>query len=249
MSATLTTTANNILNRVAAEVGLDQVQDPYSSTNQAFVQMRTLLNIAGEELNQLHPWEEMNREHQITTLDTDSGNYALPADFLYMLNQTGWERSENVPLYGPLSGQAWQYLLGRDLVSSTIYASFRVKQGQFSIFPQPPPDGLDIHFEYQSRNWVSDSTTGFQSDKDEVTVGADIPLFDKTLLSRYLKVKFLEAKGFDSSKAQADLNQMFQLINSHDKGANILCASGGNRGFPYLDSYGSTPDSGFGPPS
>ena len=246
MSATLTATANDILNRVAAEVGLDTVPDPYASTNQAFTQMKALLNIAGEELNQLHPWEEMNREHQITTSSQDSGNYPLPADFLYMLNQTGWERSENVPLFGPLSGQAWQYLLGRDLVSSTIYASFRVKQGEFSIFPQPPPDGLDIHFEYQSRHWVSDSTTGYLSDKDGVTVGADIPLYDRTLLSRYLKVKFLEAKGFDSTKAQADLNQMFQLRNSHDKGANVLSAGRNTTGFPYLNTYGSTPDSGYG---
>ena len=163
-----------------------------------------------------------------------------------MLNQTGWERSENVPLTGPLSGQAWQYLLGRDLVSTTIYASFRIKQGEFSIFPQPPPNGLDIHFEYQSRNWVSDSTTGFATNKDRVTVGADIPMFDRTLLSRYLKVKFLEAKGFDSSKAQADLNQIFQLTNSQDKGAGVLSAGGGYRGFPYLDGYHNTPDTGYG---
>ena len=246
MSATLTSTANDILNRVAAEVGIDQVADPYASSNQAFRQMKALLNIAGEELNRLYPWEEMNGEHQITTLDTDSGDYPLPADFLYMLNQTGWERSENVPLTGPLSGQAWQYLLGRDLVSTTIYASFRIKQGEFSIFPQPPPNGLDIHFEYQSRNWVSDSTTGFATNKDRVTVGADIPMFDRTLLSRYLKVKFLEAKGFDSSKAQADLNQIFQLTNSQDKGAGVLSAGGGYRGFPYLDGYHNTPDTGYG---
>lgn len=246
MTATFTATANDILNRVAAEVGIDTVPDPYASSNQAFQQMKTLLNIAGEELNQLHPWEEMNREHQITTASTDSGDYPLPSDFLYMLNQTGWERSENVPLFGPLSGQAWQYLLGRDLVTSTIYASFRMKQGAFSIFPQPPPDGLDIHFEYQSRNWVSDSTTGFATDKDSVTVGADIPMFDRTLISRYLKVKFLEAKGFDSTKAQADLNQMFQVVNSHDKGANVLSAGRNSTGFPYLDTYRSTPDSGYG---
>lgn len=246
MSAILTATANDILNRVAAEVGIDPVPDPYASTNQAFKQMTYLLNIAGEELNQLYPWEEMNQEHQITTLGTDSGNYPLPSDFLYMLNQTGWERSENVPLFGPLSGQDWQYLLGRDLVSQTIYASFRMKQGQFSIFPQPPPDGLDIHFEYQSRNWVSDSTTGFTSNKAEVTVGADVPRFDKTLISRYLKVKFLEAKGFDTTKAQSDLNQMFEAINSHDKGARILSAGNTGAGFPYLDTYRNSPDTGYG---
>ena len=244
MSANLRATANDILNRVAAEVGLEPVDDPYGSTQQEFKQMTYLMNIAGEELCQIYPWEFLMREHSVQTLSTDSGNYDLPDDYLYMLNQTGWERAENVPLFGPLSPQDWQYLLGRDLVSHTIYASFRIQQGKFTIFPQPPPDGLDIHFEYVSKNWVEDSSSGnFQ---DRVKVGADTPMFDRTLLSRMIKVKFLEAKGLDTTKPQADLNQSFQMLTSHDKSAPILSAGRTGRGFPYLDGFCSVPDSGYG---
>jgi hypothetical protein len=245
MTATLTAPANDILNRVAAEVGLDPVSNPWGSEKQEFKQMRYLLNIAGEELCQLYQWEFLNQEHQITTSDTDSGNYPLPDDFLYMINQTGWERAENVPLFGPLSAQDWQWLLGRDLVSYTIYASFRIKDGLFSIFPQPPPNGLDIHFEYVARNWVIDSSSE-DTLADAVKTGADTPLFDRTLLSRYLKVKFLEAKSLDTTKAQADLNQMFELLGSHDKGADVLSAGRNRRGFPYLDGFTSVPDTGYG---
>jgi hypothetical protein len=247
MSANLTATANDILNRVAAEVGLDTNTDPWASGKQEFNQMAVLLNIAGEELSQLFQWEFLMQEHQITTLATDSGDYDLPSDFLYMINQTGWERSENVPLFGPLSPQDWQYLLGRDLVSQTIYASFRIQQGEFTIFPQPPPNGLDIHFEYISRNWVINSSAKLGATQDSVKTGADTPLFDRTLISRALKVKFLEAKGLDSTKAQADLNQSFDLLTAHDKGAGIMSAGSRRRGFPYLSMYGNTPDSGFGP--
>ncbi len=244
MSANLRATANDILNRVAAEVGLEPVDDPYGSTQQEFKQMTYLMNIAGEELCQIYPWEFLMREHSVQTLSTDSGNYDLPDDYLYMLNQTGWERAENVPLFGPLSPQDWQYLLGRDLVSHTIYASFRIQQGKFTIFPQPPPDGLDIHFEYVSKNWVQDSSSSnFQ---DKVKVGADTPMFDRTLLSRMIKVKFLEAKGLDTTKPQADLNQSFQMLTSHDKSAPILSAGRTGRGFPYLDGFCSVPDSGYG---
>lgn len=244
MSATLQATANEVLNRVAAEVGLEPVSDPWGSAKQEFSQMRYLLNIAGEELSQLYEWEVLMQEHQITTSDTDSGDYPLPADFLYMINQTGWERSENVPLFGPLSPQDWQYLLGRDLVSYTIYASFRIQQGLFTIFPQPPPNGLDIHFEYISRNWVIDSSNP-ENKIDQVKTGADTPLFDRTMLSRLLKVKFLDAKGLDSTKAQADLNQSFDLLTSHDKAAGIMRAGCNNRGFPYLSGW-SVPDTGYG---
>ena len=255
MTATLRATANDTLNRVAAEVGLDPTADPWGSQKQEFKQMRYLLNIAGEELCQLYPWEILVREHSVTTQAGDTGNYELPEDFLYMINQTGWERSENVPLYGPLSAQDWSYLEGRDLVSQTIYASFRINSGVFRIFPQPPPENLDIHFEYISRNWVIDSSVesganatnvGNLTLLDRVKVGSDTPLFDRTLLSRMLKVKFLEAKGLDTTKAQADLNQAFGLLTAHDKGAEIVNAGHNRRHFPYLNMYGNTPDSGYG---
>jgi len=245
MTATLQAVANDILNRVAAEVGVDQVSDPWASTDQNYAQMRVLLNVCGEELSQLYPWEFLVQEENIQTLDTDSGDYPLPADFLYMINQTGWERAENVPLFGPLSAQDWQYLLGRDLVTSTIYASFRIQQGLFTLFPQPPPNGLDIHYEYISRNWVLDSQNN-NLPADAIKTGGDIVLFDRTLISRALKVKWLEAKGFDSTKAQDDLNQMYQMLTAHDKGAGILSAGRNNRQFPYLDGFRNTPDTGFG---
>jgi hypothetical protein len=154
MTTTSIATINDTLNRVAVEVGFTPVTDPWTDDDQHWMQLRYLAQIAGDELVLGYPWEFLNRSHQITTVDTDSGDYPLPADFMDMLDQTGWERSNNVPLAGPLSAQDWTYLLGRDLVSHTIYASFRIKEGEFSIFPQPPPNGLDINFEYQSNGWI-----------------------------------------------------------------------------------------------
>ena len=130
-------------------------------------------------------------------------------------------------------------------MSYTIYASFRLQQGKFTIFPQPPPNGLDIHYEYISNAWVEDSTNPGNY-IDRVKKGADTPLFDRTLLSRLLKVKFLEAKGMDATKAQADLNQSFGLLTAHDKGAGILTAGCNRRGFPYLSGFDNTPDTGYG---
>jgi len=245
MSTKSKATVNDVLNRVAAEVGLEPATDPYSDPSQHFVQMKFLLQTAGEELALAFPWEFLVRSHQITTADTDTGNYDLPDDFLQMIDQTGWERSQNVPLFGPLSAQDWTYLLGRDLVTFTIYASFRLKDGAFSIFPQPPPNGLDINFEYQSRNWVQDATDP-ELFKPEFTSGGDFVLYDRTLSTRYLKTKWLEAKGFDTTKPQDDFNQTFNFLTGKDKGGEILSAGRNGRQFPYLDSRYNTPDTGFG---
>lgn len=237
------TAAGDIINRVAVEIGLEPAVDPYSSQDPAFVQMRYLLNTVGEELVQAYPWELLIREAQINTLSTDTGNYPLPSDFLYMIDQTGWERSQNVPLFGPLSPQDWQYLLGRDLVTSTIYASFRLQEGEIRLFPQPPQDGLNIHYEYVSKNWVLDPLT--QTYKDSVSVRTDQPLYDKTLITRALKVKILDAKGWESAKAQADLNQTFSFLTGQDKGAEILRV-GRRIGVPYLNIWRNLPDTGYG---
>lgn len=245
MGASITASANDILNRVAVETGSDAVADPFASTQKTFVQLRALLNVAGEELCQILPWQFLVREHQITTSDTDSGDYPLPDDFLYMIPQTGWERAENVPLGGPLTPQDWQYLEGRDLVSSTIYASFRLGQSQFRIFPQPPPNALDIRFEYVSRNWVY-ANGDPDLPTDVVTAGGDVPLFDRTLLSRMLKVKWLEAKGFDATKAQADLNQSFALLAARDTTSGVLSLNGGRANDPRLLSGCNIPDTNFG---
>jgi hypothetical protein len=236
-------TANEIINRAAAEVGIEPSPDPLSSQDSNFIKMRYLLNTAGEELTLAYPWEFLVRTHQITTAGGDTGEYALPSDFNYMINQTGWERSSNVPLGGPLSAQEWTYLKGRDLASNTLYASFRIAEGKYHIYPEPPPVGLDINFEYVTNAWVADGQTN-PTFKAQVDVGTDRPLFDKTLITRYLKSKWLEANGFDTTKAQADFNQVFSFLTGFDKGAGILNA-GTRRGFPYL-SMANVPDTGYG---
>lgn len=236
---------NDLLNRVAAETGLSPVADPYGDTSQHFLQMRHLLQTAGEELTLAHPWEWQVGRFSILTQALDTGNYDLPSDFVQMIDQTGWERTENVPMFGPLSSQEWNWLLGRDLVTSTIHASFRIKESKISVFPQPPPQGLDINFEYQSRNWVSDGQPT-PTLSDTITSGSEYILFDRTMITRYLKLKWLEAKGFDTTKVQDDFNQVFGFITGKDKGAQILSAGCTNRGFPYLDTYRNTHDTGYG---
>ena len=245
MPVTTLATVNDIMNRVAAEVGIEPVSDPYGSAQQDFIQMRYLLQVSGEELGVAHPWETTTAKHQITTADGDTGNYNLPPDFYYMINQTGWDVTNANPLHGPLSPQEWSYLEGRDLSGSTIHASFRLKEGKFSIYPQPPPEGLDITFEYISTLWVRD---GQQVDTYKSTIGNgnDIPLFDKTLISRHLKVKYLEAKGFDTTKAQDDFNQSFNFLTGFDKAATVLDAGNGRRGHNYLDMHTNVPDTKYG---
>jgi hypothetical protein len=239
--------ASEILNRVAAEVGIAPIEAPLASQDPFFIQLRYLLNTAGEELMQAYPWELLTRSHAISTLEGDSGEYDMPDDFGYILNQTEWDNTNNVPMGGPLSPQEWTYLKGRDLASNTLYASFRIAQGKFNVFPSPPTVGLDLSFEYLSKNWVLDGTSTPEAPiyKDSITLESDKPLFDKTLITRAVKVKYLESGGFDTTKAQGDYNQIFSFLTGNDKGAPMLNAGRNSRGYPYLSIY-NMPDTGYG---
>lgn len=245
MASSKLITANEILNRVAVEFGLAPVVDPYASVDPSFIQMRYLLNTAGEELAMLYPWQLLRRQHELITAPGDTGDYPLPDDFFYMINQTGWERNNNVPLGGPLSPQDWQFLEGQNIGNQTIWASFRITEGIFKLWPQPPFENLHIFYEYITTDWVSNGAIPTPAYKPAVTLGSDIPLFDCTLITRYLKLKILEAKGMDTQKAQADVNMVFNTLTGLDKGAQILSA-GINGGFPYLNIWRNVPWTNYG---
>jgi hypothetical protein len=245
MALNSTLNANGILNRVAAEVGIAPVSDPLASQDPIFIQLKYLLNTAGEELMEAFPWELLNRSHRILTADGDSGSYDLPSDYGYMVNQTNWEQSKRVPM-GSLSSQEWSTLKGLNLATNSVYPNFRVAQGKYNIIPNNPvPAGLDINFQYITANWVWDGQTVNPVYKSEVTLPTDVPLFNKTLISRAVKVKYLEAGGFDTTKAQGDYNQIFAFLTGTDTPASVLDAGGGNRGVPLL-SGNNAPISGFG---
>ena len=81
-------TAGDIINRVAVEVGLAKVVDPYSSVDANFIQLRELLNIAGDELLYMAAWAACSCTAVIDTTADNSGVYALPDDFQRITNQT-----------------------------------------------------------------------------------------------------------------------------------------------------------------
>ena len=240
-------TVNDIVNHVAVEVGLNPVIDVFSTSDPAFTQLTFLVTTCLQELMELYGWQVLTREHQITTQEDEIGIYDLPDDFGYMIPQTGWERNSNVPLIGPLSPQDWTYLLGRDLVGSTIYASFRYDQNKLYIFPNDPVTAnLSINFEYTSRNMIKIAGTTEDEFTDKATSPGDLVLFPPHLIKRMLRMKFLDVKGFDSQKATDDFWATLNSWKGKDNTAAILNVARFRHWYPFLDPYRNLPDSGYG---
>lgn len=241
------------INTVLAEVGLPPVNDAFASSDPAVRQMTILATTVGRQLIKMHPWQVLEREHVIVTQPGDTGKYDLPDDFDHMHDQTGWSRDQRVPLPGSVTAQTWQYLKGRNLVSSTIYMIFRNVENQFWVYPQPPdapvPSPLTVAFEYISRGWVIDAdTVGSQNPtyKDKAEKSGDVSLFDPLLYSRFLKLRWVEARGKDSVAAKTEFIQVFSDVTGQDVAAETLNVANMSQPYPYLDLWRNTPDTGFG---
>ena len=236
---------NDIINRAAVECGLLPSGDPVSDTNDSFVQMVGLLNSSGQELCELNDWPVLIKNYTITTAFGDSGSYDLPDDFNYMIDQTGWDRTNRLPVVGPVSAQGWTWLEGRNLISQTIYASFRMLDGKIDLFPSPPPENLNLSFEYVSRSWLKENGA-IEADLSTITAGSNICILDPLLSIKFLKLKFLQAKGLDYSAAALEFDTLLGGRIGKATGAQVLSASRSERGMRYITPYGNTGDTNFG---
>jgi enamine deaminase RidA (YjgF/YER057c/UK114 family) len=195
-------TAGQILNTAATEAGLAEAPDPYASTNAYFVQMRTLLKTAGDEISKVRDWTVMLRE-AIVTGDGTTKSFALPSDFLRMSDDSGWNRSTALPL-ALTSSQQWQTLKAR-VWNATVVTRYRWMRGRIEFY-EAPPAGASLAFEYVSRYWVA-SDGAAAADAYFPAASGDRVMFEPLMVMRLVKAKFLQAKGFDSSGAFAEYQQ------------------------------------------
>jgi len=238
-------TAGDIINKCAGEVGIPQATDPFSSTDPAMLQLVTLLGSVGIELLGKYEWENLISTYNITTASGDSGIYPLPADFDGMIDQSGWAQNYHWPLRGPYSAQVWQQLVNYPAVG--IYLGFRIEGDAFMIWPNDPvPVGQNINFKYMSRYWVKDGVTG--DGKDNLSQSSDVVNFDWMLPVKLLKVRFLEAKGFDTAAAANQFNETWDSRVGKNLGAAAPLDLARSARFPYLNGY-NVPDLGFGAPA
>lgn len=216
-------TVAQVISQAGRELSLlaADVTDPYSSTDPNILLMTSLLSSAGRDIIREHQWTQSIAEHSFTTsLGVES--YNLPAGFLRMINQTGWDRTTRFPLGGPLSPQEWQFLQAR-LAAVTFRVLFRPLQGTLHIYAGTTvPAGHNIRFEYMSALWVAPTATPTTGTKDAPTLASDVLLFDTHLMSRALKRAWKREKGFDTTAAEEDYQRALQSVMRDDSPAPVL---------------------------
>ena len=218
-------TALSVLTQVAGELGLPRPTSVTGIENVQSIQLLSLLNSAGNELMLYYPWEQFTKEWNFDTV-FDQGDYPVPDDLNYFTDQTQWDRTDHWPLLGPKSTQEWAWLKGA-LVAALPRLRYRVANNMFKIWPVPSATGspatYNLNMEYIVKNWI---LTGLsQTPTDMIVTDGDVLQYNPWLLIKFVKFKFYELKGFNTTGVQADFMRVFQSLTGKDVGAKILSLS------------------------
>lgn len=218
-------TALQVFKQASGELGLPIPTSVASLTDVQSIQLLSLLNSAGNELMLYYPWEQFIKEWLFDTV-FDQGDYTLPADYNYFIDQTQWDKTDHWPLLGPKSAQEWSWLKNA-LVAALPRLRYRVAANKLSIWPIPQATGspatYTLSFQYITKNWVKSVTTGLMDDM--ISQDGDLLYYNPWLLVKFVKFKLFELKGLPTVGPNADFMRVFNNLTGKDTGAAILSLS------------------------
>lgn len=214
-----TFTVIQTIQQAMSEIGLPKPTTAVSNTEVTVQQFVGLLNRCGNEMLVGYPWEQMCKEWTVPTV-AGQAQYDLPTDWNYFLDQTQWDRTNHWPLLGPKSVQEWQWIKS-GAISSGPRTRFRVYGAKFEIFPAASTPPQTIVMDYISINWLMDSNNPTLLYSSPVN-DSDIILFDPWVVVSFLKLKFKEEKGLDTTAAQKDFSVVWEARIGKNKGGPIL---------------------------
>ncbi|HET9554345.1 MAG TPA: hypothetical protein VFP50_15390 [Anaeromyxobacteraceae bacterium] len=240
-------TVAQVVSLAARELGLvsADITNPYASTDANVLQMCSLLTSAGREIIRERRWTQSIKEGTFTTVQ-GTDNYALPADFLRMIPSSAWNRTNRLPVGGPIDSEEWQYLAGR-LVGIVFNVVVRKWQGRWYLFPNgaATPGGYVIAYEYMSSYWVAPTATPTTGTKDAPTLATDVLLFDTHLMSRALKRAWVRAKGLPGDAIEDDYEKALDAVCDDDAASRVQYLGRAQPLDPLLGQQ-NIPYSGFG---
>src|SRR5262245_53455467 len=196
-----------VVRQITGELGLPVPASLVGTDDQSTTQMVALLNSAGNELLLYYPWEQFTEFWNLSTSD-GLDKYDLPDDWAYFKDQTQWDKTNSWPLLGPKSAQEWSWITNGGIASAPS-TRYRVFQDKLVLFPVPGATPCDLAMEYIRRNWVlrTDST-----ETDMVVADSDLVQYHPWMMVKFIKLKFYELKGFDTTAVQGDFSRIFLAL-------------------------------------
>ena len=165
--------------------------------------------------------------------------YSLPSDYESLVPRTMWDKSKKWEMLGPEDAQQWEWLLS-GYISTGPRIRWRLLGAYFQIWPGMSTAEY-LGFEYRSKGWAAaaDGTV-----KNSFTVDTDTCIYPDRLMVNATKLKYFEAKGFDTTAMMRNFLTEMEAAKALDmSSANLSLAP---RPGTVLIGYDNIPDSGYG---
>ena len=209
-----------IVQQFCLRSGIPKPATVTGSTDTQVLQIQALLEEEGNDLATRGDWEALTIEANHTTLAAESqgaiGTIATNG-FRYIKNQTIWDRTDRLPVIGPINSRQWQGL--KSVVLTGPRYQFRIRGGNLLVNPVPVA-GHDWAFEYISKNWII-SADGITY-KNLFTLDTDEFLLPDTLLLMGLRWRWMREKGLDYSELFSTYEAQIKDMIGRDGGKAVL---------------------------
>jgi hypothetical protein len=240
-------TLQAVVSTCCSLLSLPSTNDAAGSADPNIQLMKTAANLASLEMLNTYEWPTLTKMGAIevfTTVPPSPGqatetSFDLPGDFYRFVDQTQWNAAMRFPAVGPVSPQGWMTYMVFP-ISANFTLTWQMREGKLWFLNAPPVPGQTFRFMYLSRALVQDADDP-DLYKNVASKNGDTFQLDGVLMTLLTRVKWLEAKGFDSSAAVRDFLLAFDSRVGAQKGANILNMAGGPHDYPYI-GIGNLPE-------
>lgn len=235
-----------IIQDAADEITLPKVSSIIGNTDPTARGLLRAFVKEGKSLLQEDPaWSSLINEYTFSTADGVE-EYALPADYQRMINNTAWDRAQFWQIRGGITPQQWQVIRSGLYQTARLSANFRIKQASNKIakafYLDPIPGGVrELVFEYQSKWWVYDPNNNNDrlprpnADSNEV-------IFDEELMSLGVVWRFLRQRKLPFATEMAEYDRYRSRAIAQDRSPPTLTINE----TPWRLPVGNVPDTGFG---
>lgn len=184
-----------LIKQFCMRTGIPEPSFVLGNTDQQVKQLLGLLNEVLEDLASRSNWAATTQEAVFTTVDgEDQGSMEslAPNGFKWILEQTIFDRTRKLPLYGPMSPEKWQAF--KALPTTGPLYRYRIARGKLLFMPEAIA-GHICAFEYAS-SWGAVSSDGLTF-RQYPAVDTDKFLISPTVVLAGLRWKWKSEKGLD----------------------------------------------------
>lgn len=187
-------------------------------------QIRAMLEEIGNDMASRGSWQEITFEASLTTVATESqGAMSTIASngFRYIRNKTFWDRTNKLPILGPVDDENWQAL--KAMTPTGPRYQFRIR-GDLMLVNPVPVAGYNWRFEYVSQNWILGAN--LTTYKQYFTLDTDTILLPETVMLMGLRWTWKKEKGFDYAEDLRTYEAQIKDALGRDGGKKTLHMDG-----------------------